>query len=61
MIGDARGNEREIGISEQYIMLKDEIARMQRMDNLNVMRIAVDALVAITNDFQNTSEQLEMA
>ena len=42
-------------------MLKDEIARMQRMDNLNVMRIAVDALVAITNDFQNISQQLEMA
>ena len=50
--GDVRVNEKEIGKSEKYKMLKDEFIRMWGMEKVNVILLVIGALDAIPTGFE---------
>ena len=45
-------NGREIGITEKYTMLKDNISRMWGMKKMTVVSVIVGKLGAISNGFE---------
>ena len=50
--GDERINEREVGKTEKYKVLKDEIPRLWDMKEVIVIPVAVGALGAISTGFE---------
>ena len=50
--GDERVSEREVGKTEKYKLLKDEIARMWDMKEVIVIPVVVGALGAISTGFE---------
>ena len=50
--GDERVDEREVGKTEKYKVLKDEIARMRDMTEVIVIPVVVGALGAVSTGFE---------